>query len=114
VNPALRPAASGSSPGAQQAEEIIASGKADFVSLARAMLFDPRWPWHAAAALGADIKYPVQYERAHPERLGKGARLETSIVDPFRSEGRRKRSKIAERKGGYGGNLGFPSVRLPE
>ena len=52
--------------GAQQAEEIIESGKADFVSLARAMLFDPRWPWHAAAALGADIKYPVQYERAHP------------------------------------------------
>ncbi|HUP94621.1 MAG TPA: NADH:flavin oxidoreductase/NADH oxidase [Burkholderiales bacterium] len=48
------------------AEEIVASGKADFVSLARAMLYDPRWPWHAAAVLGGDVKYPVQYERAHP------------------------------------------------
>jgi 2,4-dienoyl-CoA reductase-like NADH-dependent reductase (Old Yellow Enzyme family) len=51
---------------ASQAEEIIASGKADFVSLARALLFDPRWPWHAAVALGADVKYPPQYERVHP------------------------------------------------
>jgi 2,4-dienoyl-CoA reductase-like NADH-dependent reductase (Old Yellow Enzyme family) len=50
-----------------QAEEIVARGKADFVSLARAMLFDPRWPWHAAVALGADIKYPPQYERCHPK-----------------------------------------------
>ena len=51
----------------QHAEEIVATGKADFVSLARAMLYDPRWPWHAAAALGAEVKYPVQYERAHPK-----------------------------------------------
>ncbi len=34
---------------AHQAEEIIASGKADLVAIARAMLYDPRWPWHAAA-----------------------------------------------------------------
>ena len=52
---------------ARQAEEIVAGGKADFVSLARAMLFDPRWPWHAAVALGADVKYPPQYERCHPK-----------------------------------------------
>lgn len=50
----------------QQAEDIVASGKADFVALARAMLFDPRWPWHAAVVLDADIQYPPQYERAHP------------------------------------------------
>ena len=37
----------------EQAEAIVASGQADLVALARAMLFDPRWPWHAAAALGA-------------------------------------------------------------
>ena len=36
----------------QQAEEILASGKADLVALARGMLYDPRWPWHAAAQLG--------------------------------------------------------------
>jgi 2,4-dienoyl-CoA reductase-like NADH-dependent reductase (Old Yellow Enzyme family) len=52
---------------AQQAEEIVSSGKADFVSLARGMLFDPRWPWHAALALGDDIKYPPQYARSHPK-----------------------------------------------
>jgi 2,4-dienoyl-CoA reductase-like NADH-dependent reductase (Old Yellow Enzyme family) len=53
--------------GPRQAEEIVASCKADFVSLARGMLFDPRWGWHAAVALGAEVKYPPQYERAHPK-----------------------------------------------
>jgi 2,4-dienoyl-CoA reductase-like NADH-dependent reductase (Old Yellow Enzyme family) len=51
----------------EHAEEIVSSGKTDFVSLARGVLFDPRWPWHAALALGADIKYPPQYERCHPK-----------------------------------------------
>lgn len=50
----------------RQAEDIIASGKADFVALARALLFNPRWPLHAAAALGVEIKYPLQYERSSP------------------------------------------------
>ncbi len=39
-----------------QAEDIIADGTADLVALARGMLYDPRWPWHAAAALGAQIE----------------------------------------------------------
>jgi 2,4-dienoyl-CoA reductase-like NADH-dependent reductase (Old Yellow Enzyme family) len=51
----------------QQAEEIIESGKADFVSLARAMLFNPRWPQHAAIVLGAEARYAPQYERAAPK-----------------------------------------------
>ena len=42
----------------EQAEAIIASGEADAVSLARAMLYDPRWPWHAAAKLGAQVDAP--------------------------------------------------------
>ena len=50
----------------QQAEEIVASGKADFVALARAMLFDPRWPWHAAARLGGSVAAPPQYWRSAP------------------------------------------------
>lgn len=49
---------------AQQAEDIIAEGKADVVLLAREMLRDPYFPMHAAQQLGADIKWPVQYERA--------------------------------------------------
>jgi 2,4-dienoyl-CoA reductase-like NADH-dependent reductase (Old Yellow Enzyme family) len=51
---------------ARQAEEIIASGKADLVALARAMLYDPRWGWHAAAELGATVDAPPSYWRAPP------------------------------------------------
>ena len=47
-----------------QAEEIVRSGQADMVAIARAVLADPRWPWRAAAALGAEIKVAPQYERA--------------------------------------------------
>ncbi len=47
-----------------QAEEIIASGKADFVLLAREMLRDPYFPLRAARDLGFDTTWPVQYERA--------------------------------------------------
>ncbi|WP_043833767.1 NADH:flavin oxidoreductase/NADH oxidase [Muricoccus aerilatus] len=50
----------------EQAEEIIARGDADAVSLARAMLYDPRWPWHAAARLGATVSAPKQYWRSQP------------------------------------------------
>ena len=50
----------------EQAEAIIANGEADAVSLARAMLYDPRWPWHAAAKLGAKVSAPKQYWRSQP------------------------------------------------
>ena len=50
----------------EQAEAIIANGEADAVSLARAMLYDPRWPWHAAARLGARVTAPKQYWRSQP------------------------------------------------
>ena len=49
-----------------QAEDIIASGKADMVTLARGMLYDPRWGWHAAAELGGHVDAPPQYWRAPP------------------------------------------------
>lgn len=50
----------------EQAEAIVARGDADAVAIARAALYDPRWPWHAAAALGATIAVPPQYERSEP------------------------------------------------
>ncbi|WP_417513278.1 NADH:flavin oxidoreductase/NADH oxidase [Minwuia sp.] len=53
---------------AQQAEDIIAGGQADFVMLARGMMYDPRWAWHAAEELGAEIVYPEQYARANPAK----------------------------------------------
>jgi 2,4-dienoyl-CoA reductase-like NADH-dependent reductase (Old Yellow Enzyme family) len=52
-----------------QAEAIIAEGEADAVALARAMLYDPRWPWHAAAALGARVWAPKQYLRSQPREF---------------------------------------------
>ncbi len=51
-----------------QAEAIVATGDADAVALARGMLFDPRWPWHAAAHLGATVRAPNQYLRSQPAR----------------------------------------------
>jgi 2,4-dienoyl-CoA reductase-like NADH-dependent reductase (Old Yellow Enzyme family) len=51
---------------AEQAEAIVATGQADMVALARAMLYDPRWPWHAAAKLGAQVQAPHQYWRSQP------------------------------------------------
>jgi 2,4-dienoyl-CoA reductase-like NADH-dependent reductase (Old Yellow Enzyme family) len=48
------------------ANELIESGKGDCVAMARAMLYDPRWPWHAAAQLGATVEAPPQYWRSQP------------------------------------------------
>jgi 2,4-dienoyl-CoA reductase-like NADH-dependent reductase (Old Yellow Enzyme family) len=45
------------------AEQIVASGQADLVVMARALLNDPYWPLHAAKALKAKIPWPPQYER---------------------------------------------------
>jgi 2,4-dienoyl-CoA reductase-like NADH-dependent reductase (Old Yellow Enzyme family) len=54
--------------GFEQAEAIVASGDADLVALARGMLYDPRWPWHAAAHLGAQVRAPNQYLRSQPQQ----------------------------------------------
>ena len=53
-----------------QAETIISTGQADMVALARGMLFDPRWAWHAAEALRGQAAFPPQYQRAHPTLQG--------------------------------------------
>jgi NADPH2 dehydrogenase len=49
-----------------QAETVVASCQADMVALARAMLWNPRWAWHAAVALGEQVALPAPYARAHP------------------------------------------------
>ncbi|WP_336777503.1 NADH:flavin oxidoreductase/NADH oxidase [Pantoea sp. USHLN256] len=53
----------------QQAEQALQVGDADLIALARAVLYDPRWPWHAAAELGAQAKAPPQYLRSEPHGL---------------------------------------------
>jgi 2,4-dienoyl-CoA reductase-like NADH-dependent reductase (Old Yellow Enzyme family) len=52
----------------EQAEAIVSTGDADLVALARGVLYDPRWPWHAAAHLGAKVRAPKQYHRCEPRR----------------------------------------------
>ncbi|QGZ40061.1 2,4-dienoyl-CoA reductase-like NADH-dependent reductase (Old Yellow Enzyme family) [Pseudoduganella flava] len=53
----------------EHAESIILQGQADMVALARGILYDPRWPWHAAAKLGAQVDAPPQYWRSQPHDL---------------------------------------------
>jgi 2,4-dienoyl-CoA reductase-like NADH-dependent reductase (Old Yellow Enzyme family) len=55
--------------GFEQAEAIVGSGDADLVALARGILFNPRWPWHAAAHLGANVNAPDQYRRSQPRQF---------------------------------------------
>jgi NADPH2 dehydrogenase len=50
------------------AESLVADGKADMVALARGLLYNPRWPWHAAEVLGAQASYPLQYARSQPAK----------------------------------------------
>lgn len=50
----------------QHAEEILQQGEADLIALARGALYDPRWPWHAAAALHGAVHIAPQYRRAEP------------------------------------------------
>ena len=54
---------------ARHAEAILQAGQADVIALARAMLYDPRWPWHAAAELGAQVSAPPQYWRSQPHEF---------------------------------------------
>ncbi len=52
---------------AEQAEDIVAGGQADMVAIARGMMDDPHWAWHAAQALGVETEYPDQYMRCRPD-----------------------------------------------
>ena len=68
---------------AQQADEIIRRGRADIILLAREMLRDPYWPLHAAAQLGKQISWPVQYLRAAPP--GTAARQPVEEIEPVQT-----------------------------
>jgi 2,4-dienoyl-CoA reductase-like NADH-dependent reductase (Old Yellow Enzyme family) len=52
----------------EQAEAIVGTGDADLIALARTILYNPRWPWHAAAHFGAQVKAPDQYLRSQPRQ----------------------------------------------
>lgn len=61
---------------ADQAEEILQKGEADAIGLARAILYNPRWPWHAAATLKDEISISPQYLRSQPHGM-------KSLFKPF-------------------------------
>ena len=48
----------------EQANDILQSGEADMIALARELLRDPYWPLHAARTLGYDMPWAPQYVRA--------------------------------------------------
>ena len=52
--------------GAREAEDIVASGEADFICLARGAMWDPRWAWHAAEELGVETPYAPKTMPCHP------------------------------------------------
>ena len=62
----------------QQAEDIVAGGKADMICLGRAMLDDPRWAWHAAQVLGAEVPRTQQYLRVGPKLWAPAAQRRAS------------------------------------
>jgi len=65
----------------EQAEEILAAGKADMVVMARAFLDNPRWVWHAAERFGVELPYPPQYQRSRHD-LWPGAALARAVSQP--------------------------------
>jgi len=52
----------------EQAEAIVGTGDADMIALARTILYEPHWPWRAAAALGGTVVAPNQYLRSQPRQ----------------------------------------------
>lgn len=64
----------------EQSEAIVAEGKADMVALARGFLDDPRWGWHAAWRLGAEVPVMVQYARATPATWHPGRTKHAPVV----------------------------------
>ena len=53
----------------EQAEAILAEGQADAIAIARSILYQPHWPWQAAARLGASVQAPPQYWRSQPREF---------------------------------------------
>ncbi|MCB4822933.1 NADH:flavin oxidoreductase/NADH oxidase [Roseicella aerolata] len=57
------------------AEQVLQDGAAELIALGRGMMWEPRWPWHAAETLGASAPFPPQYARSHPSmRFGDPAK----------------------------------------
>jgi len=78
------------------AEAILAAGHADFVALGRAMLDDPRWPWHAANALGAELDLPLATGYAVAPRWRQNTEEAGATPDPLLAQAEADLVKAAE------------------
>ncbi len=81
---------------AAQAEEIVASGRADQVAIGRGLLDNPRWGWHAAEKLGVKLDLPPQYVRAG-KPVWPGARWSAAIAESRSKRPRPQRATWASR-----------------
>jgi NADPH2 dehydrogenase len=63
----------------EQAEQILADGKADMIAIARAFMDDPHWGWHAAYRLGAKPLFPIQYHRGVLETWSPAKKYEAPL-----------------------------------
>ena len=71
-----------------QAEEILASGKADMVAMARAFLDNPRWVWHAAERFGVDARLSAAIRAQSGPTCGPAASSHAQAPDSTLAGGR--------------------------
>jgi 2,4-dienoyl-CoA reductase-like NADH-dependent reductase (Old Yellow Enzyme family) len=84
-----------------QAEAILAEGKADMVALGRRLMFDPHWAWKAATELGVFLKYPARYRNANP-RIGQAMDFPESPEKRARMMAVMREEERVSRAGGAG------------
>jgi 2,4-dienoyl-CoA reductase-like NADH-dependent reductase (Old Yellow Enzyme family) len=77
-----------------EAEQIVATGHADTVLIARELLRDPYWPLRAARELGQAVSWPVQYLRAAPD--GAQARVPVDLEEVAAPSRNNTRSRSAD------------------
>jgi len=64
------------------AESILVAGDADLIALAGAMLYNPHWPWHAAAHFDARVKASNRYLRSEPARFRNLFDMRAEMIEP--------------------------------
>jgi len=82
--------------GIDQAKAIVGTGDADMIALASTILYDPRWPWHAAAELGAQVRAPKQADLFEDwKAAGTSNRLSRSPARSSRADATQSTSSAA-------------------
>lgn len=85
----------------RQAEDILQAGQADLIAIARRMLYNPRWAWHAATELGDFVPYPPRYLTGHPlmgptPRFAESPEQTAALQAMYAAESEHERKRTAE------------------